>query len=146
MTPAAVKGNIAYVEWNDAAVNCGSKTRFDNAEKAGATGILFGSQGEHPRVRHRRQRRHPRLPAGQERRREQGLQSAIDDGTLTVTLSTKLRMSKDADYSSESEDTIASFTSRGIHGSYDAPPSPMSPLPAWASCPLRPAPATATRS
>ena len=52
------------------------------------------------------------------------LQSAIDDGTLTVTLSTKLRMSKDADYSSESEDTIASFTSRGIHGSYDGTAKP----------------------
>lgn len=41
-----------------------------------------------------------------------------------MTLSTKLRMSKDADYSSESEDTIASFTSRGIHGSYDGTAKP----------------------
>ena len=29
-------------------MNCGSKTRFDNAEKAGATGILFGSQANIP--------------------------------------------------------------------------------------------------
>lgn len=29
-------------------MTCGSKTRFDNAEKAGATGILFGSQANIP--------------------------------------------------------------------------------------------------
>lgn len=121
---AAVKGNIAYVEWNDAAVNCGSKTRFDNAEKAGATGILFGSQANIPEAGIGGNADIPGFQLVKNAAENKDLQSAIDDGTLTVTLSTKLRMSKDADYSSESEDTIASFTSRGIHGSYDGTAKP----------------------
>lgn len=121
---AAVKGNIAYVEWNDAAVNCGSKTRFDNAEKAGATGILFGSQANIPESGIGGNADIPGFQLVKNAAENKDLQSAIDDGTLTVTLSTKLRMSKDADYSSESEDTIASFTSRGIHGSYDGTAKP----------------------
>lgn len=121
---AAVKGNIAYVEWNDAAVNCGSKTRFDNAEKAGATGILFGSQANIPESGIGGNADIPGFQLVKNAAENKDLQSAIDDGTLQVTLSTKLRMSKDADYSSESEDTIASFTSRGIHGSYDGTAKP----------------------
>ncbi|MGO1346572.1 MAG: S8 family serine peptidase, partial [Bifidobacterium psychraerophilum] len=45
---AAVKGNIAWVNWDDNNLVCGSKKRFDNAEAAGAKAILFQSDKDIP--------------------------------------------------------------------------------------------------
>ena len=43
---AAVTGKIAYLYWNDQdpSLDCGSAVRFDNAEAAGAIGVLLSSQ------------------------------------------------------------------------------------------------------
>lgn len=121
---AAVKGNIAYVEWNDAAVNCGSGTRFNNAEKAGAIGILFGSQSNIPEAGIAGNAGIPGLQLVKDAAENKDLQAAIDAGTLKVKLASSLRLSENADYSAESADTIGSFTSRGIHGSYDGTVKP----------------------
>ena len=49
---AAVQGKIAFVEWDDAAVNagtstgCGSTTRAENLEAAGASGFVFADTTE----------------------------------------------------------------------------------------------------
>ncbi|NEG89106.1 S8 family serine peptidase [Bifidobacterium aerophilum] len=121
---AAVKGNIAYVEWNDAAVNCGSGMRFNNAENAGAIGILFGSQSNIPEAGIAGNAGIPGLQLVKDAAENKDLQAAIDAGTLKVKLASSLRLSENADYSAESADTIGSFTSRGIHGSYDGTVKP----------------------
>ena len=121
---AAVKGKIAYVDWDDSAVNCGSKVRFDNAEKAGAVGIMFASQSNIPEAGIAGNADIPGFQLVKNAAENDKVQQAIDDGTLNVTFSSDLRMGVDSDYSQESEDTIASFTSRGIHGSYDGTVKP----------------------
>ncbi|MDQ2623559.1 MAG: S8 family serine peptidase [Actinomycetota bacterium] len=45
---AAVDGKIAYLYWNDqdAVLECGSGVRFNNAQAAGAVGVLLSSQAD----------------------------------------------------------------------------------------------------
>lgn len=121
---AAVKGNIAYVEWNDAAVNCGSGVRFNNAEAAGAIGIVFGSQANIPEAGIAGNADIPGFQFVKNATDDKALQQSIDDGTLSLKLASDLRLSEDVDYSTEAADTIGSFTSRGIHGSYDGTVKP----------------------
>lgn len=119
---AAVKGNIAWVSWDDNNLVCGSKKRFDNAEKAGATAILFQSDKDIPDAGIAGNATLPGFqvtPAGLAK-----VQSALDAGTLTVKLSSDQRLSTKVDYSEKYEDTMASFTSRGIHGSADGTVKP----------------------
>jgi subtilisin family serine protease/IS1 family transposase len=119
---AAVKGNIAWVSWDDNNLVCGSKKRFDNAEKAGATAILFQSDKDIPDAGIAGNATLPGFqvtPAGLAK-----VQSALDAGTLTVKLSSDQRLSTKVDYSAKYEDTMASFTSRGIHGSADGTVKP----------------------
>jgi subtilisin family serine protease/IS1 family transposase len=119
---AAVKGNIAWVSWDDNNLVCGSKKRFDNAEKAGATAILFQSDKDIPDAGIAGNATLPGFqvtPAGLAK-----VQSALDVGTLTVKLSSDQRLSTKVDYSAKYEDTMASFTSRGIHGSADGTVKP----------------------
>lgn len=121
---AAVNGNIAYVDWNDNDVACGSAKRFDNAKEAGAKAIVFPSQSNIPEAGIAGNESIPGFQIFKKAATDPGIQSAIDEGTLELTLSDNFRMSVDADYSSEYEDTVASFTSRGIHGSYDGTAKP----------------------
>lgn len=121
---AAVNGNIAYVDWNDDDVACGSAKRFDNAAAAGAKAIVFPSQSNIPEAEIAGNESIPGFQIFKKAATDADFRSAIDAGTLQLTLSDNLRMSVDADYSSEYEDTVASFTSRGIHGSYDGTAKP----------------------
>jgi subtilisin family serine protease len=123
---AAVKGNIAYVYWDDddSTRACGSGQRFNTAEEAGAIGIVFGSSYNIPEAGIAGNAGIPGFQLVKNASDNKDLQKAIDDGALTLTLSSTLRLSLDADYSAESADTIASFTSRGIHGSYDGTVKP----------------------
>ncbi|KFI82365.1 S8 family serine peptidase [Bifidobacterium psychraerophilum] len=119
---AAVKGNIAWVNWDDNNLVCGSKKRFDNAEAAGAKAILFQSDKDIPDAGIAGNATLPGFqvtPAGLAK-----VQSALDAGTLTVKLSSDQRLSTKVDYSAKYEDTMASFTSRGIHGSADGTAKP----------------------
>ena len=121
---ARVAGKIAYVEWDDTDVKCGSGKRFNNAEAAGAVGILFGSQHDIPEAGIGGNATLPGMQLVKSSDQNAELQKAIDDGTLKVTLSSSLKHAKDADYSAEFEDTVASFTSRGLHGSHDGTVKP----------------------
>lgn len=121
---ARVAGKIAYVEWDDKDVKCGSGKRFNNAEAAGAVGILFASQSNIPEAGIGGNATLPGLQLVKSAAQNEELQKAIDDGTLKVTLASSLKHAKDADYSAEFEDTVASFTSRGLHGSHDGTVKP----------------------
>lgn len=118
---ARVKGNIAYVAWDDSNVLCGSGTRFDNAYNAGAIGIVFASQGD---VLESGIAGNYSIPGFQmTKTTADKLKPALDAGTLEITLSSDYAHTVKANYPS-SADTIASFTSRGVHGSYDGTVKP----------------------
>lgn len=121
---AAVNGNIAYVEWNDDDVACGSAKRFNNAAAAGAKAIVFPSQRNIPEAGIAGNTDIPGFQIFKNAAGDAEFQSALNAGTLQLTLADNLRMSIDADYSKEYEDTVANFTSRGIHGSYDGTVKP----------------------
>ncbi|HJF17590.1 MAG TPA: S8 family serine peptidase [Aeriscardovia aeriphila] len=121
---ARVAGKIAYVDWNDKDVKCGSGKRFNNAQDAGAVGILFASQSDIPEAGIGGNATLPGLQLVKSAAENPDFQKAVDAGTLKVTLATSLKHAKDADYSAQFEDTVASFTSRGLHGSYDGTVKP----------------------
>lgn len=118
---AAVKGKVVYVDWDDSNVVCGSSTRFDKAYDAGAVGIIFASQSDIPESGIAG---NYYLPGFQmNKTTAEKLMPAINAGTLKVTLSSKLMTSVKNTYESN-KDVVASFTSRGIHGSYDGTVKP----------------------
>lgn len=121
---AAVKGKIAYIHWDDANVVCGSGVRFNNAQNAGAIGIIFDSQLNIPEAGIGGNASLPGFQIVKKNSDDINLEQIIDDGGFKVRLGSDLRLSLDADYATENEDTIASFTSRGIHGSYDGTVKP----------------------
>lgn len=114
---AAVAGKIAYLFWDDdsnAPGWCGSAARFNNAEAAGAVGVLLssglssfeagiaGNAG---------------IPGAQlTGPSHDALLPAIEAGTLTATVGPSLAM---AEFVSVPEigDTLNSGSSRGVHGS-----------------------------
>lgn len=114
---ATVSRNIVLLDWDDADVACGSAARFDNAASAGAVGVLLTSQTE---------------------AFEAGIagNAAIPGAQLTSTASTRIltalatqpavfvRLDSAARGSipvndTTRVDTLASFSSRGVHGSVD---------------------------
>lgn len=114
---AAVDGNIVLVEWNDdVALPCGSATRFNNASAAGAAGVLLtstvnsfesGIAGN------------AAIPGAQVTAdASAALRPLAAAGTLTLKLSSDQLGVFDF-YDPSKVDTIASFSSRGEHGSYD---------------------------
>lgn len=114
-----VNGKIAYVKWDDHAVACGSRVRFNHAADAGAVGIVFGSQTNIPEAGIAGNDRIPGFQLVKSADQNPDFQAAIDNGSLQLTLDDNLHRSIESDYSAEKEDTIASFTSRGLHGSFD---------------------------
>ncbi|OEI68230.1 hypothetical protein Cus16_1901 [Curtobacterium sp. ER1/6] len=112
---AAVKGKVVWLKWTDAALECGSGVRFGNVAAAGGTGVLLAgtvntfSSGIAGNAA---------IP-GAELTRDSvaGLQAAATAGTLHVRFANELKgveLATDA----ETTNTLASFTSRGDHGSY----------------------------
>lgn len=111
-----LRGKIAWLDWDDADVACGSATRFDNAQNAGAIAVVLPSERGLfeagiagnlwvPGV----QLDGPSTDA---------LEPAAEAGTLVLSLRGELQATvprADGDL----EDTLASFTSRGVHGSID---------------------------
>jgi subtilisin family serine protease len=109
---AAVKGKIAWEEWQDTpTIKCGSLTAAGNAEAAGAVGVILtdnqnifaaGINGaEH-------------IPTFQIRKVDaDALRPAADAGTLNVTLTNDLRNSVPINDNSL-VDQVAAFSSRGI--------------------------------
>lgn len=114
---AAVAGKIVLVEWNDdVALPCGSAARFNNAATAGATGVLLtstvnsfesGIAGN------------ATIPGAQVTAdASAALRPLAAAGTLTLKLSSDQLGVFDF-YDPTKTDTIASFSSRGEHGSYN---------------------------
>ncbi|BDR55337.1 serine protease [Bombiscardovia apis] len=121
---ARVSGKIAYVEWDDNAIVCGSGTRFNRAQAAGAVGVVFGSKENVPQAGIGGNANIPGFQLVKDANGNQDLQTAINNGSLELKLADNLRLSVDSNYASEKEDVVASFTSRGIHGSYDGTVKP----------------------
>ncbi|WP_144762192.1 S8 family serine peptidase [Curtobacterium sp. 9128] len=113
---AAVKGKVVWLKWTDGALECGSGVRFNNVQAAGGVGVLLagtintfdsGIAGN------------ATIP-GAELTKDSvaSLQSAAQAGTLHVQFANELKgyqLATDAD----TVNTLAPFTSRGVHGSFD---------------------------
>ncbi|MBT2502700.1 S8 family serine peptidase [Curtobacterium sp. ISL-83] len=113
---ARVQGKIVWLKWTDGALECGSGARFNNVQAAGGVGVLLagtlntfdsGIAGN------------ATIP-GAELTKDSvtGLQSAALAGTLHVRFADELKGFELAT-DPEAVNTLASFTSRGVHGSFD---------------------------
>ncbi len=113
---AAVAGKIAFLYWDDddATRACGSAARFNNAEAAGAVGVLLSSElssfvagiaGN------------PGIPGAQlTGPSHAALRPAIEAGEVTMTVGPSLALSSFVSIP-EIGDTLNSGSSRGVHGS-----------------------------
>lgn len=113
---AKIAGKVVWLKWTDAALECGSGVRFNNVEAAGGVGVLLagtintfdsGIAGN------------ATIP-GAELTADSvtGLQAAAQAGTLHVRFADELtgfELATDP----EAVNTLAGFTSRGVHGSFD---------------------------
>ncbi|KAA9084133.1 S8 family peptidase [Microbacterium radiodurans] len=109
-------GKIAWLEWDEANLACGSATRFGNASDAGAIGVLLTSTVD---VFEGGIAGNDFTPGLQMTRTvTQTLRPALEGGTLVVSLDPAREGEFTLDRP-ELADTIASFTSRGLHGSYN---------------------------
>lgn len=112
-----IRGRIVWLSWDDQDVACGSATRFDNAAQAGAVGVLVESQsnGWEAGIAG-----NETIPGAQlSRDAVTAMRPALDADTLTVRLDSAGRAT--VTFSDASRvDTLASFSSRGVHGSIDA--------------------------
>ncbi len=113
---AAIKGKVVWLKWTDAALECGSGVRFTNVQAAGGIGVLLagtvntfdsGIAGN------------ATIP-GAELTADSvtALRASATAGTLHVRFANELKgfqLATDA----ANVNTLASFTSRGVHGSYD---------------------------
>ncbi|OII38172.1 hypothetical protein BIU98_14965 [Curtobacterium sp. MMLR14_010] len=113
---AAIAGKVVWLKWTDGALECGSGVRFNNVEAAGGIGALLagtintfdsGIAGN------------ATIP-GAELTKDSvtSLQAAARAGSLHVRFADELRgfqLATDAD----AVNTLAQFTSRGVHGSFD---------------------------
>ena len=113
---AKIAGKVVWLKWTDAALECGSGVRFTNVEAAGGVGVLLagtintfdsGIAGN------------ATIP-GAELTADSvtGLQAAAQAGTLHVRFADELKGFELAT-DPEAVNTLASFTSRGVHGSFD---------------------------
>ncbi|GAA4658173.1 MULTISPECIES: S8 family serine peptidase [Amycolatopsis] len=112
---AAVAGRFAWLEWddNDATRACGSAVRANNAQAAGAAGVLLSSSVEHFAAGIAG---NAALPMFQfTGSATASLRPALDAGTLTVRLYGAGRASLQT-YDQSIVDTPSSFTSRGVRG------------------------------
>jgi subtilisin family serine protease len=112
---AAVAGKFAFLEWDDNAANrrCGSAVRADNANAAGAAGVLLtstlnvfngGIAGD------------TALPMFQfTADTANAIRSDVRAGTVSVRLAGALRTSLKT-FPKNIEDTVSGFTSRGARG------------------------------
>ncbi|WIB60749.1 S8 family serine peptidase [Curtobacterium sp. MCLR17_007] len=113
---AAIAGKVVWLKWTDAQLECGSGVRFNNVQAAGGVGVLLagtintfdsGIAGN------------TTIP-GAELTKDSAasLQAAAQAGTLHVKFADELKgfqLATDAD----AVNTLAQFTSRGVHGSFD---------------------------
>lgn len=122
---AAVAGKVLLTEWNDASFRCGSAKRADNAEAAGAVGVLYGedlvrfSAGFLGNAT---------LPAmGITSKGTQAIKGALDGGTeVRVTMTHAAHNSVQLSTPS-AKDQIADFSSRGFGTAHNLKPDVSAP-------------------
>lgn len=113
---AKIAGKVVWLKWTDAQLECGSGVRFTNVQAAGGIGVLLagtintfdsGIAGN------------ATIP-GAELTKDSvsSLQAAAQAGTLHVRFADELKGFELAT-DPETVNTLASFTSRGVHGSFD---------------------------
>jgi subtilisin family serine protease len=112
---AAVAGRFAWLEWddNDASRRCGSAVRADNAQAAGAAGVLLSSTLDNFAAG---VAGNAGIPMFQFTATATGqLRPALTAGTLRVRLAGSLRSAVPT-YDPALDDTPSTFTSRGVRG------------------------------
>lgn len=113
---ALLRGKIAWLDWDDTDVACGSATRFNNAGSAGAIAVVLPSERG---LFEAGIAGNSWVPGVQlDGPSTDALEPAAEAGTLVLSLRGELQATvprADGDL----EDTLASFTSRGVHGSLD---------------------------
>ncbi|MGA6167248.1 S8 family serine peptidase [Amycolatopsis magusensis] len=112
---AAVQGKIAWLEWddNDATRPCGSAARANNAQAAGATGVLLSSTLENFAAGIAGNATVPMFQLTGTA--TASVRPALDAGTLQVHLAGSGRSALQT-YDQSIVDTPSSFTSRGVRG------------------------------
>ncbi|MBI9114965.1 S8 family peptidase [Sanguibacter suaedae] len=113
---ALLSGKIAWLEWDDDNIVCGSGTRFANAAAAGATGVILTSELDAFESGIAGSTTIPGLQITGTA--TAALTDAAHDGTLQVELRSDLKGASEQ-FDGALVDTPAGFTSRGVHGSYD---------------------------
>lgn len=113
---AKIKGKVVWLKWTDAALECGSAVRFNNVEAAGGVGVLLagtldtfesGIGGN------------ATIPGAELTAKSvASLQATAKAGTLHVRFADELKGFEVA-IEADAVNTLASFTSRGVHGSFD---------------------------
>ncbi|ROQ37139.1 PA domain-containing protein [Frondihabitans sp. PhB188] len=114
---ARIAGKIVLLHWNDAALECGSVTRFTNATNAGAAGVLLGGSVN---VFDAGISGNADIPGAEiTKDAYAAILRTVDGGdTVTVSFKDSLRLYK-SEIVPSLTDTLATFSSRGVHGSYD---------------------------
>ncbi|WP_158580685.1 S8 family serine peptidase [Cellulomonas rhizosphaerae] len=107
-----VAGKLAYLAWDDAAVACGSKARFNNAQAAGAIGVVLPSQND---IFTGGINGNENIPGVQMTKSTTAtIDAQLAVGTVVATVGPSLaRQSSVTGYG----DTLNSSSSRGVHGS-----------------------------
>ncbi|MBG6190416.1 subtilisin family serine protease [Arthrobacter sp. CAN_A212] len=112
--PGTFDGEWVWLQWEeDGAFPCGSVTRFNNVEAAGGAGVVLDS----PRsVFESGIGGNATIPGVQFNAEfSEQLEPAAEAGTLEIRLDSEYQAT--AGGSSEALDTLAAFSSRGLHGS-----------------------------
>ena len=112
---AAVAGKFAWLEWddNDATRRCGSAARTNNAQAAGAVGVLLSSALDNFNAGIAGNAGIPVFQFTGSAVKQ--IRPALTAGTLTVRLAGALQTSVKT-YDQSISDTPSSFTSRGVRG------------------------------
>lgn len=109
---AAVNGKIAFVNWHDAAPECGSVARSGNLAAAGATGFIFGSDAESFSAGITGSAKIPGVLVAQSG--ATAIRNQLAAGTTVTIGSTTANGTKQEDESLN--ETLADFSSRGVRG------------------------------
>lgn len=113
---AALKGKVAWLKWTDGALECGSKTRFDNVQAAGGVGVLLAGTID---IFDSGIAGNATIPGAElTKQSAASLRAAATAGTLHVRFAQELK-GYDIARGQETTNTLAPFTSRGVHGSVD---------------------------
>ncbi|MGO1317551.1 MAG: S8 family serine peptidase [Cellulomonadaceae bacterium] len=112
-----IAGNFVWIEWDDdVALPCGSAARFNNAEAAGATGVVLSSTVNTFSAGIAGNANIPGVQLTADT--TQTVRPALEAGELRMRLTTDQLGALELE-DADRVDTPAAFTSRGGHGSYE---------------------------